>query len=106
MKRIYWRIRIILLALRWIPKFNLGDKVLYAKKEWTLIQGRCSPYWDLSNENDMAHVHERDFRKVRSIGNYAHSFISGYRFYMNNWYAIWVNVGIEPWMLSCIRGKN
>ena len=100
--RIYWRLRVVLLALRWLNKYNLGDHVWYEGRQWMLIQGRCAPRWDLSRRGVIApYVHEQDFRKVRSLGNYWHSFISGYRFYMQSWFHIWVRGGIQPWMREC-----
>lgn len=107
-RALYWRTRIAWLALRWVPRFNLGDEVVTATGEtWTLIQGVCAPMWELvrgSHEHgtfQRVRLHVRDFRKKRSLRNYLRSFRSGWRFYMQNWYAIWMREGIKPWMLGC-----
>lgn len=98
-RAVYWRVRIVVIALRWVNKFNLGDRVKHDGVEWTLIQGVSAPVWDLwREESGRRSVHEREMAKVRSLSNYVGSFISGYRFYMQNWYAIWTRGGIKPWM--------
>ena len=102
MKKMYWRIRIVLLALRWVFCFNLGDQVVYGGQVWTLIQGRYHSKWDLVNPNgERSRIDERDLRKARTLKNYTRGFTSGYRFYMTNWYSIWLRSGILPWMRSC-----
>jgi len=107
MKKIYWWIRIILLSLRWIPKFNIGDEVWYKNSRWILVQGVCAPTWTLQRGTKRINAHESKMRKVRLLSNYYHSFKSGYRFYMGYWYKIWVYEGIKPWMRGCnIWGKT
>jgi hypothetical protein len=106
-KAVYWRLRIVHLSLRWVRKFNLGDRVVYRGEEWTLIQGHSAPTWELHRGDGFAKAHEREFRKVRALSNYLGSFRSGYRFYMGYWYAIWMNEGVKPWMRACsIWGKR
>ena len=99
-KAIYWRVRIALLALRWIGSYNLGDAVWYRGQKWMLIQGVAAPTWSLARNDERVDAHERDFRKVMTPRNLARSFISGYRFYMTSWYRIWMREGIQPWMRS------
>lgn len=107
MRKIYWRIRIILLALKWIPSLNLGDEVIYQGRRYTLIQGVYNPYWDLSRQEEcLENIHRNNFKKVQSLPNYWHSFTSGYRFYMNAWYKIWLREGIKPWMRACNIWKS
>ena len=107
MNKLYWKLKVILLSLRWVTKLNLGDYVWYNNKKCMLVQGVCSPSWDLMYKDErINYIHESNFKKVKSISNYWHSFNSGYRFYMSNWCDIWVNEGIKPWMLGCkIWGK-
>lgn len=102
--RLYWKLRIILLALRWIPDLNLGDIVIYNGKRYALNQGVCRPSWDMGlvgGDEYLKHINEADFKKECSLKNYWGSFCSGYRFYMINWFDIWVRNGIEPWMRGC-----
>lgn len=93
MRGLYWRIRIVWKALRWVPLLNLGDRVSYEGREWTLLQGVQAPIWKLYGDYGPVSVHENDFRKVRSVSNYWHSFRSGYGFYMGYWHSIWVSQG-------------
>lgn len=103
LKAIYWRAYILRLALRWVPRFNIGDRVIYGGREWYLAQGVCAPRWTLRSETDGEEVYanEKDFRKVRSLPNYWRSFRYGYRFYMTSWYSIWMREGIKDWMRGC-----
>ena len=101
-KGIYWWLFVIKLSLRWIPRLNLGAAVWHEGEKWTLAQGVCRPKWDLQKGmRRKKHVHENEFKKVRSLKNYWHSFSSGYRFYMGYWYDSWVRGGVKPWMLGC-----
>ena len=102
MKNAYWWLFIVRLSLRWIPRFNIGDKVWYRGEQWSLYQGVYHPKWHLCRgEERVEFVHESEFRKVRSLENYIGSFRSGYRFYMTAWFKIWVNEGIKSWMRGC-----
>ena len=101
LKAIYWRAYILRLALRWVPRFNLGDRVECIGREWVLNQGVDAPYWTLVRNEENMRAHEHEFYKVRSLSNYWHSFRSGYRFYMTNWYSIWMREGITDWMRGC-----
>ena len=101
-KKIYWWLFIVRLSLSRMRGLNLGDLVVHEGREWMLVQGVSRPRWDLAkpccHKNG---VHESEFRKVRSIGNYWRSFRGAYRFYMMNWYGIWCREGIKPWMRGC-----
>ena len=101
MKKLYWWIRVLLLALCWVPRFNLGDRVWFRGEQWFLIQGVSAPLWDLVRGKKRITVHETEMQKVQSLRNYIGSFRSGYKFYMTNWYRIWVREGIQPWMRGC-----
>lgn len=107
MHKLYWRLFIIRLALRWINKFNLGDEVVYKGERWTLIQGVCAPRWSLVRGDHADRTFQRldalesEFRKVRTPKALWQSFRSGYRFYMQSWYSIWLREGIRPWMAAC-----
>ena len=104
MKRVHYWLYIIWLSLKWMFRYNLGDLVIYKGKKCVLIQGVCSPRWDLvecSSNNKIADVHQREFVKVKTIKNLMGSFRSGYSFYVLYWFEIWVRNGIEPWMRQC-----
>lgn len=103
MRKIYWWFFVVCLSLRWIPEFNLGDRVWFRGKQWLLFQGVHKPTWTLIRgcKDEQAHADESQFTKVRSLSNYFHSFQFGYHFYMTSWFGIWVNDGIKPWMREC-----
>ena len=104
MRKIYFWFYIVWLSFKWIFKFNLGDLVIYGSKKYVLIQGAASPYWNLREYNGdsrIAHIHQKEFSKVRTVKNIMGSFLSGYSFYMGYWFDIWVNEGVKPWMKQC-----
>jgi hypothetical protein len=102
LKRIYWKLFIYWLALRWIPTLNLGDAVTHKGETYYLTQGVNKPYWNMKGDAGyLERVHERDFKKQRTLANYMASYRSGVRFYTQSWYSIWVRNGIEPWMRGC-----
>ena len=103
MKSLKWRIFIIWLSLKWIPRVNLGDYVWYAGKKYMVCNGVRSESWrlgDLDN-GDEGCVSRAMVRKVWTLANVWHSFSSGHLFYMANWYAIWKQQGIKDWMKAC-----
>lgn len=60
MRRLYWWLRILGYLARWMFQFNIGDRVRYDGKEWTLSQGVCAPTWSLRAGDKSVRVHERD----------------------------------------------
>lgn len=100
----YW-LYIIYLAIKWIPRTNLGDHVFYRDKRYSVSNGVVPSMWNLVNNNEdpryIEDVCRYECKKVQSISNYWRSFTSGYRFYMQCWFGIWVNEGIKPWMRNC-----
>lgn len=93
------------LSLRWVGRFNLGDEVWYEGEKWILYQGVDDPFWKLLRDEasgrKFERIHMDHFVKVRTPKNYWRSFRSGYRFYMLNWYRIWVEQGVQDWMREC-----
>ena len=94
MRHIYWWLWIVLLSLRSARNLGLGDHVWYQGERWMLIQGVCCPCWDLApiavtDRRFPKHIHEREFRKVKSLPNYWHSFRSSYRFRLSH--RPWIN---------------
>ena len=101
--KLYWRLRIVQLALRWVFKINLGDHVIYKDRRCIIVNGVQKPLWhllELGTRNRIK-ADECDFKKVVSVANYWHSFGSGYRFYMANWYPTWQREGVQDWMRKC-----
>lgn len=104
MKKVYWRLFIVMLSIKLMFRFNLGDIVIYQGEEYYLTQGVRNPYWNLSKvkgEEYLKDIHKNNFTKKKSIENYLSSFQMAYRFYMTSWFNIWVSKGIEPWMRGC-----
>jgi hypothetical protein len=95
-----WRFYIIWLSFKWMFRVNLGDVVWYSGKKYTVCNGvRCNSWrlGDLDNGDD-GWVKRDLCRKLWTVKNMCTSFKSGYSFYMSNWYGIWRNGGIKPWM--------
>jgi len=103
MKKLYWRLRIIWLSLKWCFRVNLGDWVWYGGKKYIVSNGVMSDSWRLSSLDNGRDgwVPRSDCKKVWTPKNIIGSFRSGYRFYMTSWFDIWVNEGIKPWMRGC-----
>ena len=101
--KLKYKILIIYLSTKWIFTICIGDKVIYQGKEYVVANGVRSMCWRLAglDNGDGGWVRRVECKKVRTIRNFLGSFNSGYRFYMVNWYGIWVNSGIEPWMRGC-----
>ena len=107
--KIYWKLFIIRLSLRWCWKVNLGDLVLYQGKKYLVHNGVRSNSWRLGNLNngDSGWVPRSECKKIWTLKNIVQSFKSGHTFYMQAWYDIWVRSGIKPWMRGCnIWAKN
>ena len=109
LNKLFWKARIALLALRWIPQINLGDRVWYKGKQYVVVNGVWIDLYRLGYvgrhgwfENDHEGlVPKVECKKVWTISNCLHSFKAGWRFYMGYWYDIWVRTGIKEWMRGC-----
>jgi len=106
MIKLYYWLKIIWLSLKWVPRINLGDRVVWLEDSWphscTVINGVCPESWKLSSPfGDPFSVKRSECRKIRTAQNYLNSFKSGYRFYMGYWFSIWCRRGIEPWVRNC-----
>lgn len=93
---------VIWLSLKWVFRVNLGDVVLYRGNKYVVFNGVMSKSWriDIDNGRD-GWVPRSECRKHITFANLHNSFKSGYHFYMTNWYVIWANDGVKPWMLGC-----
>ena len=101
--KLYWKIRIFFLALRWIPRINLGDVVVYNGSKYTVCNGNRCGCWrlgDLNNEDD-GWVKRTECKKVYSLKNIRRSFRAGRSFYMGYWFDTWCRNGIKDWMRRC-----
>jgi len=99
--KLYWWLYICKLSFRWIFNLNIGDIVIYNGQEWEAVQGVCDPSWDFMRGEKRISLNKNKVIKKKSLINYIRSYKSGYRFYMQNWYSIWVRNGIEDWMRGC-----
>lgn len=97
-KKIYLQIFIILLSIKRIYQINIGDYVHYKYGIYVVLNGSRYNSWQLFdlNNND-GWVKRKDCRKVWTYENMMYSFTSGYHFYMNNWYDIWIYGNIREW---------
>ncbi len=101
MLRLYWRARIILMALRWVFRPSIGCQVWWKGDIWTVRNGTSKPMYQLGRRDELelwhnAFVHRSQFRKVKTRSNLWGSFRDGYNFYMGYWYDIWVMDGWLP----------
>lgn len=102
LRKIYFRIFIVILSMRWIKRVNICDYVMYDKKEYLVSNGVRPNMWRLAtlDNGDDGWVKRENCKKIYSLKNVIYSFMSGYRFYTLNWYDIWVREGIKPYMRS------
>jgi len=101
--KMYWRIRVVLYSCKWIFRINLADRVYYQDRIYLVANGVRSGQWRLDGvkNNDDGWVPRSECKKVIYPKDLINSFRLGYRFYMVNWYSIWLNNGIKPWMKKC-----
>lgn len=103
-RKIYYWVFIVLLSLRrTLFAYNLGEKVNIDNSICTLTQGVDKPFWNavVNNTTYYHGVHEKNFKKIWTYDNLSNVFRSAYKFYMSNWYDIWVRNGIEDWCKNC-----
>lgn len=107
-KKLYWNCFIVYLSLKWCRQINLGDLVWYEGKKHIVLNGTMTNHWRISDvTSNSGWVLCSKCKKVWTLSNIIKSYCSGRRFYMINWYKIWINEGIKPWMLNCnIWAKN
>jgi len=100
LKKIYWWIFIVILSMRWILRVNLGSEISYKSKKYIVVNGDMPDHWKINNDN-REYVESKECMLIYSFKNFIWNFSSGYRFYMGNWYRIWVENGLEDWMKGC-----
>ena len=105
MRKLYYKLKIVWLSVKWMFRTNLGDKVLWIKDlpwTYTVINGVCPGSWKIKYDDEhYFEVPRNECKKIKTIPNYIHSFKSGYSFYMGYWFDIWCRNGIEPWVRKC-----
>lgn len=92
------------LALKWVPRQNLGDLVWCRGEQWVICNGVTCGRWTLRKPGAYGpglDVPRSECRKVKTVRNYLRSFRSGWRFYKTSWFQIWARVGIKDWMRGC-----
>jgi hypothetical protein len=100
MKRLWYKIYIRYLALRFVFKMNLGDEVWHKGRKRTIINWAGCPSMTLSDPYQQ-YVPLGECKKVMTPANLWHSYSSKVKFYTQSWLDIWVNNGIEPWIKGC-----
>lgn len=92
LKKIYWKLKNVLLALRWCWRINIGDHVWYQGKQYIVINGdRCNS-WKLCNldvdktldNGNQGYVTRSHCKKVWTFRNIRNSFRTGCDFYNIN----------------------
>lgn len=94
---------ILWLSLKWVPRVNLGDLVLYKGERWIVANGVVSGRWDLwcDVKKERISVSRNDVVKIKTIKNYWGTFRSARRFYYTSWFSIWARDGVKDWMRGC-----
>jgi hypothetical protein len=108
-KKIYWKIFIAILSFKKMFDLNISDIVIHRGSEYSLTGGKRyggqrGTFWTMQHKDGhriTLNSKVDKFHKKVSISNYIGSFKLMHRFYMTNWFDIWVNSGILPWMKSC-----
>lgn len=101
---LYVRLIYVKRALKQIRRPHLGDIVFYQGKTCQLLQGACSPYWDLWHEEERTRinsVHEGQFQMQPLYHRFWFSFRFTYRFYMRSWHTIDVMYKRQSFLNKC-----
>lgn len=109
MRRVFIWLRIVRLALGWVGKINLGNRVKYAGQIWTVSNGVARPSWSLVRYEPhqyLEYINEKDFQLIQNPTEWFRSFRSGYRFYMGYWFDIWASGSRLMWNDPTVTGKN
>ncbi len=102
LNKLYWKMRIIGFSIPWIFCINLGDNVKFEGKKHQVVNVKYDNSFgliDLYNVNRWAN--RIDCRKIFSPFIIKKNFCKAYNFYMKNWFVIWCNEGMKPWMRKC-----
>ena len=73
-------------------RLNIGDRVKYQGRICVLTQGVHHPKWhihDIKTDGRFEYVHKKDFKKL-FLANVLWDIKLTYRFYMMNWYDIFM----------------
>lgn len=102
-RKLKFRIFIIFLSSKWMFRTMIGDWVLYRGQKYQILNGVRCESWHLIDLTNCAQgwVPRKDCKKIWTLSGVLKSFRYGYRFYMTNWYSIWISQGIKPWMRAC-----
>lgn len=98
-KFLYWKTMIAYFSFKWIFKINIGDDVIY-KNEVYFVNNAINKF-DLVNAKNSVIACRSEIKKVKSLKNLIRSFKSGWNFYNDYWFEIWMRNGIEDWMKKC-----
>ena len=97
LKKIIVEARFFICSLRGFWSFNLGDRVEFQSKIYSINNGTCKPYWDLIpadpylDGREVILVHESRLKKVKNWRNYFNGFLGLEDFYHTNWFDIMMN---------------
>ena len=92
-KSLVLKCRYIWLGIKSITQLNLGDRVIYQGRVYSLYQGIYNPKWHLSDVEThecLQFVHKNYFKKEISLRNVIWDIKHMYRFYMDYWHDIFM----------------
>ena len=92
-KSLVLKCRYLWLGIKSIAQLNLGDRVIYQGRVYSLYQGIYNPKWhllDVETHKCFEFVHRDHFKKEISLRNVVLDIRHMYRFYMDYWHDIFI----------------
>ena len=92
-KSLVLKCRYIWLGIKNITQLNLGDRVIYQGRVYSLYQGIYNPKWhllDVETHKCLKFINRDHFKKEISLRNVIWDIKHMYRFYMDYWHDIFM----------------
>lgn len=96
---IYWCYA-VWLGIKQAPHTQLGSRVWYAGKTWTVYNGVRPLSWSLTDGSKQVQAPRSECRRVSSFREWWHAFLSQYRWWMTSWHRIYVERRLYPELAS------
>ena len=92
-KSLVLKCRYLWLGIKSITQLNLGDRVIYQGRVYSLYQGIYNPKWhllDVETHKCLKFINRDHFKKEISLRNVIWDIKHMYRFYMDYWHDIFM----------------
>lgn len=95
---LFYTAKAVIIAARFVKHEQLGSRVVWNGKPWTVHNWAGCPYVTLINEERVVRhkVPREQFVQVRSAGELWHRFTFGFQWWMGSWFGIAVNKRLYP----------